>query len=54
MRRIDRENNFGVDRSEFVQIQTPQVFRVSELKKCIKVKNNPITNAFNAQSGTYM
>ena len=36
MRRIDRENNFGVDRSEFVQIQTPQVFRVSELKKCIK------------------
>ena len=36
MRRIDKENNFGVNRSEFVQIQTPQVFRVSELKKCIK------------------
>ena len=33
MRKIDKKNNYAVDRSSYVQIQTPQVFKVSELKE---------------------
>ena len=36
MRKIDKKNNYAVDRSSYVQIQTPQVFKVSELKECMK------------------
>jgi len=40
MRRVDKKNNYAVDRSSYVQIQTPQVFQISELKKCMKNTSN--------------
>jgi 2-C-methyl-D-erythritol 4-phosphate cytidylyltransferase len=40
MRRVDKKNNYAVDRSSYVQIQTPQVFKISELKKCMKNTSN--------------
>ena len=45
MRRIDKKNNYAVDRSSFVQVQTPQVFKISELKECMKnTKNSDFTD----------
>ena len=45
MRRIDKKNNYAVDRSSFVQVQTPQVFKISELKECMKnTKNSGFTD----------
>ena len=32
MRKIDRKKNFSVDRSQYVQIQTPQVFKTKLIK----------------------
>lgn len=41
IRRIDGKRNFAVERSEYVQIQTPQIFDASTLKKSLdRIDNN--------------
>ena len=50
MRKIDKKNNYAVDRSSYVQIQTPQVFKVSELKECMK---NTSDSNFNDEASLF-
>lgn len=36
LRRVNDHNNHSVNRSEFVQIQTPQIYKISDIKSCMK------------------
>jgi 2-C-methyl-D-erythritol 4-phosphate cytidylyltransferase len=41
LRRVGKDSNRAVDRTEFVAIQTPQVFKVSEIKKAYELGYSP-------------
>ena len=36
LRKINNHNNHSVNRSEYVQIQTPQVYKISDIKNCME------------------
>ena len=45
MRKIDGNNNFSVDRTQYVQIQTPQIFKINVLRESLnKIKENNYTD----------
>ena len=45
MRKVEGNKNFSVDRSKYVQIQTPQIFETKLIKKCLNsIKENNYTD----------